>query len=160
MIEWGKKKKNKNSLNFGDNSRILHRRGIPRRNLHVHVHLHACVHILFFLQTSAKLGAETSKASGGIKRRTFSRKGAIKRKFTLVAAINFRGEFRYVASNWFARAWISRCLLKHPLRNPLKSIRRKFAEVVDLRRSIETRLKFRKRNRFDEREREREIFRF
>lgn len=73
----------------------------------------------------------------------------------LVAAINFRGEFRYVASNWFARAWISRCLLKHPLRNPLKSIRRKFAEVVDLRRSIETRLKFRKRNRFDERERER-----
>lgn len=118
------------------------------------------MHILFFLQTSAKLGAETSKASGGIKRRTFSRKGAIKRKFTLVAAINFRGEFRYVTSNWFARAWISRCLLKHPLRNPLKSIRRKFAEVVDLRRSIETRLKFRARNRFDEREREREILEF
>lgn len=115
-----------------------------------------CMHILFFLQTSAKLGAETSKASGGIKRRTFSRKGAIKRKFTLVAAINFRGEFRYVTSNRFARAWISRCLLKHPLRNPLKSIRRKFAEVVDLRRSIETRLKFRARNRFDERERERD----
>lgn len=54
-----------------------------------------------------------------------------------------------------ARAWISRCLLKHPLRNPLKSIRRKFAEVVDLRRSIETRLKFRKRNRW-ERKRERD----
>lgn len=120
--------------------------------------LGACVHILFFLQTSAKLGAETSKTSGGIKRRAFSRKGAIKRKFTLVAAINFRGEFRYVTSNWFARAWISRCLLKHPLRNPLKSIRRKFAEVVDLRRSIETRLKFRKR--FDEREREKEIQNF